>query len=100
MATSSGASQSASQNSTKNTTIQLSDAGKNHCMFLMLDLIAKTYVKQSQMLLEVKGEVSRIKQAQKELQESLKTVSEKEKLNLRSVFMTVSVLLFQYFKLA
>ncbi len=48
-----------------NATIRISDAGKNHCLFSMLDFMVKTVHKQSQVLSEVKDDWEWLKKLKK-----------------------------------
>ena len=62
--------------------IQLSDAGRQHCLFPVLDYIAKTVYKQSESMNELKTELQIVKDSVKELRELVDRLQDKESLNI------------------
>lgn len=74
------ASRSVPSSSRNGTSIQLSDAAKSHCLFPLLDFIAKSCYKQSEVLQEVKGKINQLQQAQKELTELIESIHQTQSL--------------------
>ena len=63
-------------------TIPLNDAAKQHLLFPVLDYIAKSSYKQTQILQEIKTEINVLKQAQQDLKELVEQLENKESLNI------------------